>query len=261
MADADAARLAADPADRPFLTTGRQSLEVFLPWADRSVLVRVVDPPDFSVPPAWTVIRSRGPYALRGGTAADGSTSPWTPCSPRTPAASTPRPSWTRPPTSALPVVIISRPPAGNAPTVTTVADVLPWLTASRGSYGDLWSKMRRSRRRIDHASARKPSTGSIPRRTPSTDSGGPERFTVRVSILPVVHSRHEVPPALLRLAREQAGVVSREQVLAFGISRNVLDRLLRADSWSAPGGRDVHSLRPLTQLGGAELGRCADRG
>ena len=29
-----------------------------------------------------------------------------------------------------IPVVIISRPPAGNAPTVTAVADVLPWLTA-----------------------------------------------------------------------------------------------------------------------------------
>ena len=46
------------------------------------------------------------------------------------------------------------------------------------------------------------------------------------------MHSRHEVPPGLSRLAREQAGVVSREQVLAFGLSRNVLDRLLRADSW-----------------------------
>ena len=46
------------------------------------------------------------------------------------------------------------------------------------------------------------------------------------------MHSRHEVPPGLSRLAREQAGVVSREQVLTFGLSRNVLDRLLRADSW-----------------------------
>ena len=32
-----------------------------------------------------------------------------------------------------LPVVIIARPPAGNAPTVTTVAEVLPWLTTVRG--------------------------------------------------------------------------------------------------------------------------------
>ena len=32
---------------RPFLTTGRQSLAAFLPWADRHVLVRVVEPPTY----------------------------------------------------------------------------------------------------------------------------------------------------------------------------------------------------------------------
>ncbi len=62
VADVDAARRAADDAHRPFLTTGRQSLAAFLPWAERPVVVRVVDPPDFTVPPAWTLIRSRGPY-------------------------------------------------------------------------------------------------------------------------------------------------------------------------------------------------------
>ena len=48
---------------RPFLTTGRQSLDRFLPWADRHVTVRVVDPPEFALPERWRLIRSRGPYA------------------------------------------------------------------------------------------------------------------------------------------------------------------------------------------------------
>ena len=48
VADAAAARAAAEAARRPFLTTGRQSLEAFLPWADRRAIVRVVDPPEFS---------------------------------------------------------------------------------------------------------------------------------------------------------------------------------------------------------------------
>ena len=47
----------------PFLTTGRQSLDRFLPWSDRVVTVRVVDPPEFSLPVRWRLIRSRGPYA------------------------------------------------------------------------------------------------------------------------------------------------------------------------------------------------------
>jgi precorrin-6A/cobalt-precorrin-6A reductase len=62
VADAAAARDAAEYARRPFLTTGRQSLDAFLPWTDRRVIVRVVDPPEITVPATWTVIRSRGPY-------------------------------------------------------------------------------------------------------------------------------------------------------------------------------------------------------
>ena len=52
--------------DRPVLTTGRQSLAAFLPWADRAVLARVVDPPELELPPTWRLIRSRGPYELAG---------------------------------------------------------------------------------------------------------------------------------------------------------------------------------------------------
>lgn len=70
--DPEAAILSAEGARRPFLSTGRQSLGTFLaaapqsseslPWTDRAAVVRVVDPPAFSLPPAWTMIISRGPY-------------------------------------------------------------------------------------------------------------------------------------------------------------------------------------------------------
>lgn len=60
---ADAARAAERLGSRPFLTTGRQTLHHFEDWAGRPVLVRVVEPVD-EVPPAWTVIRDRGPYRV-----------------------------------------------------------------------------------------------------------------------------------------------------------------------------------------------------
>lgn len=61
--DVDAARTAAEGlGQRPFLTTGRQQLESFATWDDRYVLARVVDPPDWDVPPRWEVLRARGPY-------------------------------------------------------------------------------------------------------------------------------------------------------------------------------------------------------
>jgi precorrin-6A/cobalt-precorrin-6A reductase len=62
VSDASAARVAAGVAARPFLTTGRQSLRDFQSWADREVLVRLVDPPSSELPERWTVIVSRGPY-------------------------------------------------------------------------------------------------------------------------------------------------------------------------------------------------------
>jgi precorrin-6A/cobalt-precorrin-6A reductase len=60
------AAVSATGAGRPFLTTGRQSLAAFLPWADRRVLVRVVEPPAFTLPERWQLIRSRGPYDYPG---------------------------------------------------------------------------------------------------------------------------------------------------------------------------------------------------
>jgi precorrin-6A/cobalt-precorrin-6A reductase len=63
VSDVAAARVAAESARRPFLTTGRQSLAEFDSWADRDVLVRLVDPPTRPLPQRWTLIRSRGPYS------------------------------------------------------------------------------------------------------------------------------------------------------------------------------------------------------
>lgn len=51
---------------RPCLTTGRQTLAEFLPWAERPVLARVVDPPAFALPAAWRLLTSRGPYEVAG---------------------------------------------------------------------------------------------------------------------------------------------------------------------------------------------------
>lgn len=62
--DADSAVRAGAAAQRPFLTTGRQSLDAFRSWAERAVLVRVVDPPEQPLPPRWSLLVSRGPYAV-----------------------------------------------------------------------------------------------------------------------------------------------------------------------------------------------------
>lgn len=64
----DEARRAADGlGSRPFLTTGRQTLQHFVePWRDRAVLVRVVEPLGDAVPASWRVVLDRGPFELDG---------------------------------------------------------------------------------------------------------------------------------------------------------------------------------------------------
>lgn len=49
----------------PFVTTGRQTLHHHVDaWRDRPALVRLVEPPQEPLPTAWTVLRSRGPFAV-----------------------------------------------------------------------------------------------------------------------------------------------------------------------------------------------------
>lgn len=59
-----AAREAADAlGGTPFVTTGRQTLHHHVrPWADKTALVRLVEPPEEPLPQAWTVLPSRGPF-------------------------------------------------------------------------------------------------------------------------------------------------------------------------------------------------------
>lgn len=68
VGDHVAAREAADAlGGTPFVTTGRQTLHHHLAdWAERPVVVRLVEPHEEPLPPAWTVLRSRGPFDVAG---------------------------------------------------------------------------------------------------------------------------------------------------------------------------------------------------
>jgi precorrin-6A/cobalt-precorrin-6A reductase len=125
--DTVAARAAADAYARPFLTTGRQSLADFLPWADRAVLARVVDPPEFALPERWTLITARGPYGYadeRGRMTEAGTDVLLTKDSGGSLTAA----KLDAAGDLGIPVVVIARPPRpGGVPTVSGVAEVLAW--------------------------------------------------------------------------------------------------------------------------------------
>jgi precorrin-6A/cobalt-precorrin-6A reductase len=66
FATAQAAADALPHGSRVLLTTGHAGLETYLGRVDCDFLVRLIEPPDFLMPPHAKIIRTRPPYGLEG---------------------------------------------------------------------------------------------------------------------------------------------------------------------------------------------------
>jgi precorrin-6A/cobalt-precorrin-6A reductase len=122
-----AAAAAALPGDRVFLTTGRGSLAAFADDERRWFLVRSVDAPQAPVPPRMLVMLGRGPFTEEGELGlmrAHGIDVLVTKDSGGQLTAA----KLTAARRLGLPVVMVDRPPAADAPTVATVEAAVAWL-------------------------------------------------------------------------------------------------------------------------------------
>lgn len=131
--DYDEARALAESlgSQRPFITTGRQTLEHYAAWSDRDVMLRVVEPLDLEAPARWTVLLDRGPFGVEDERAlmnqhqvdvllTKDSGGAYT-SSKLTAAAEL-----------GVPVIVVRRPQAPRGlDEVETVAEVLTWLTSN----------------------------------------------------------------------------------------------------------------------------------
>jgi len=114
---------------RPFLTTGRGGLEVFLARGV-AALLRCVDPPDVVLPPGWELLLGRGPYTVPGETAllrrhrADVLVTKDSGGDLTAAKLNAAR-------GLGLPVLVVERPPRPAVPTVTTVAAAAAWVRAA----------------------------------------------------------------------------------------------------------------------------------
>ena len=115
------------PGDRVFLTLGRTDLAAFADDARRFYLVRSVDPPGPPLPPRTVTVLARGPFTVDGELALMRDHRIGVLVTKDSGGAMTAA-KLTAARRLGLPVVMVDRPPAPDAPTAGTVEEALAWL-------------------------------------------------------------------------------------------------------------------------------------